>query len=381
MKKKIFVKSMSVFLAVLMILSVWTFVPGVYNMASCADECPHTTTEILYEEHILDGTCTLASVIADIERCTECHKTIRTFNQKLGKPDPNNHVNLIKVPAKADTCEEIGWAAYEYCLSCDYTTYKEINDITGHDYKTETTPATCSQAGKIVYTCKNDSSHTYTVDIPVTPHTDVSPEDGLCDMCGMNVCLHEESVLLNVQASSCVSEGYTGGKYCSVCGLLVEAGKILPILNHSFSEIPAEIKKATCHSDRVDTYKCKNCPEIKSVVYKNSHKQVPHTTVTVSVIEPSCDKNGYYAHFCTECSTNVEVDTYAPTGHVDENLDGKCDIFGCGGKVALPGGQQPPCDCMCHDESSIVQFFFKIVTFFCKLIKVGKECECGVLHY
>ncbi|MBO7319870.1 MAG: hypothetical protein J6V06_07635, partial [Clostridia bacterium] len=33
---------------------------------------------------------------------------------------------LVKVDAKAKTCTEIGWEAYEYCTACDYTTYVEI---------------------------------------------------------------------------------------------------------------------------------------------------------------------------------------------------------------------------------------------------------------
>ena len=39
--------------------------------------------------------------------------------------------NLIQVDAKAPTCTEIGWEAYEYCTACDYTTYVEIPAL-GH---------------------------------------------------------------------------------------------------------------------------------------------------------------------------------------------------------------------------------------------------------
>ena len=34
--------------------------------------------------------------------------------------------DLIQVDAKAPTCTEIGWEAYEYCTACDYTTYEEL---------------------------------------------------------------------------------------------------------------------------------------------------------------------------------------------------------------------------------------------------------------
>ncbi|MBR4880823.1 MAG: hypothetical protein IKU19_02755, partial [Clostridia bacterium] len=38
---------------------------------------------------------------------------------------------LTQVEAKAATCTENGWNAYEYCSKCDYTTYAEIS-ATGH---------------------------------------------------------------------------------------------------------------------------------------------------------------------------------------------------------------------------------------------------------
>ena len=34
--------------------------------------------------------------------------------------------DLIQVDAKAPTCTEIGWDAYEYCTACNYTTYEEL---------------------------------------------------------------------------------------------------------------------------------------------------------------------------------------------------------------------------------------------------------------
>ena len=40
---------------------------------------------------------------------------------------------LVQVDAKAPTCTEIGWDAYEYCTTCDYTTYVELPVITHTD--------------------------------------------------------------------------------------------------------------------------------------------------------------------------------------------------------------------------------------------------------
>ena len=44
------------------------------------------------------------------------------------------HENIIHVDAKAPTCTEIGWNAYEYCTACDFTTKVEIPvDPDAHD--------------------------------------------------------------------------------------------------------------------------------------------------------------------------------------------------------------------------------------------------------
>ena len=46
--------------------------------------------------------------------CAVCGK-------EYGEKDPNNHA-LVQHAAKAPTCTEIGWNAYEACSRCNYTT-------------------------------------------------------------------------------------------------------------------------------------------------------------------------------------------------------------------------------------------------------------------
>ena len=47
-------------------------------------------------------------------------------------PATNHNDTLVQVEAKAPTCTEIGWNAYEYCTACDYTTYTE-KEALDHD--------------------------------------------------------------------------------------------------------------------------------------------------------------------------------------------------------------------------------------------------------
>ena len=80
---------------------------------------------------------------------------------EYGEKDSNNHA-LEQHAAKAPTCTEIGWNAYETCSRCDYTTYAELPAL-NHDYQAVTVEPTCETDGYTVFTCSrcNDS---YTAD-------------------------------------------------------------------------------------------------------------------------------------------------------------------------------------------------------------------------
>ena len=80
---------------------------------------------------------------------------------EYGEKDPNNH-DLEQHAAKAPTCTEIGWDAYETCSRCDHTTYAELPAL-NHDYQAVTVEPTCETDGYTIFTCSrcNDS---YTAD-------------------------------------------------------------------------------------------------------------------------------------------------------------------------------------------------------------------------
>ena len=89
------------------------------------------------------------------ETCSRCDYTTYTELTAL------NH-DLVNHDAKAPTCTEIGWNAYETCSRCDYTTYAELPAL-NHDYQAVTVAPTCEADGYTVFTCSrcNDS---YTAD-------------------------------------------------------------------------------------------------------------------------------------------------------------------------------------------------------------------------
>ena len=70
--------------------------------------------------------------------------------------------DLVQHAAKAPTCTEIGWDAYETCSRCDYTTYVELPAL-NHDYQAVTVDPTCEADGYTVFTCSR-CKDSYTAD-------------------------------------------------------------------------------------------------------------------------------------------------------------------------------------------------------------------------
>ena len=70
---------------------------------------------------------------------------------KYGKRDTDNH-DRVHHEAKAATCTEKGWKAYDTCSRCDYTTYVEL-PILGHDYQAVIVDPTCETDGYTLFTC------------------------------------------------------------------------------------------------------------------------------------------------------------------------------------------------------------------------------------
>ena len=111
--------------------------------------------------------CTNYCREVDTAKCTGGKATCTTkavcevCDAEYGEKDPNNHA-LVHPHAKAPTCTEIGWDAYETCSRCDYTTRKELPAL-NHDYQAVTVEPTCETDGYTVFTCTR-CKDSYTAD-------------------------------------------------------------------------------------------------------------------------------------------------------------------------------------------------------------------------
>lgn len=131
----------------------WTPINGNGTHTRSCTRCPEVDTASCF-----GGTATCSAKAV----CEAC-------GGKYGEKDPNNH-DLVQHAAKAPTCTEIGWDAYETCSRCDHTTYTELPAL-NHDLEQHAAKApTCTEKGWSAYeTCSRCNYTTY-AELPALNH-------------------------------------------------------------------------------------------------------------------------------------------------------------------------------------------------------------------
>ena len=239
---------------------------------------------------------------------------------------------LVQVGAKAATCTETGWEAYEYCTACTYTTYVELPE-NGH------TP------------------------LEAVKENEVAPK---CDVTG----------------------SYDLVVYCDDCGAELDRDtKTVDALKHSFTKYEVT-EEAKCGVAGKEVAACDNgC----GATDEKAIEALKHDIVIDEAVAPKCGETGLtQGEHCTRCDYKVEQEIVPALEHKDADGDYKCDN-GCGHEFEKPAPEEPTpdtpdeptdevCDHLCH-KGGILGFLWKIVQFFSKLFKINPTCECGAAHY
>ena len=153
---------------------------------------------------------------------------------EYGEKDSNNHA-LEQHAAKAPTCTEIGWNAYEGCSRCDYTTYAELPALNHALVQHEAQAPTCTKIGWNAYeTCSRCDYTTY-AELPALNH---------------DLVQHE------AQAPTCTEIGWDAYKTCSRCDYTTYAE--LPALNHDYQAVTVA---PTCETDGYTIFTCSRCKD------------------------------------------------------------------------------------------------------------------------
>ena len=130
----------------------WSSAGNGTHIRSCMNYCSEVDTASCF-----GGTATCSAKAV----CEAC-------GGEYGEKNPNNH-DLVQHAAKAPTCTEIGWDAYDRCIRCGYTTRKELpaqHDLEQHAAQA----ATCTEKGWDAYETCSRCDHTTYTELPALNH-------------------------------------------------------------------------------------------------------------------------------------------------------------------------------------------------------------------
>ena len=294
---------------------------------------------------IRPGTCTtcggsyygghdLVQHAAKAPTCTEigwdAYDTCSRFgcNYTTRKELPALKHDLKQHAAKAPTCTEIGWDAYEACSRCDYTTRKELPALNHNLVQHAAKAPTCTEIGWDAYEACSRCDYTTYVELPaqhdLEHHAAKAPtctEIGwdaydTCSRCDYTTTYVELPALNHAleqhaaQAPTCTEIGWNAYETCSRCDYTTYAE--LPALNHALVQHDAQA--ATCTEIGWDAYKtCSRCNY-------TTYAELPalnHALVQHEAKAPTCTEKGWDAYeTCSRCDHT----TYAELPALNHDL-------------------------------------------------------------
>ena len=326
---------------------------------SSAGNGTHTRSCTNYCREVDTAKCTGGKATCSAKAvCVEC-------GGEYGEKDPNNH-DLVHFRAKAPTCTEIGWNAYETCSRCDHTTYAELpalnHDLEQHAAKAPTCTEkgwdayeTCSRCDYTTYaelpaqhdlrhhaakaptctgigwdayeTCSRCDYTTTYVELPALKHTleqheakaPTCTEKGwdayeTCSRCDHTTrtelpALNHDLEQHAAKAPTCTEIGWDAYETCSRFGCDYTTRKELPALNHDLEQ--HEAKAPTCTEKGWDAYEtCSRCDHTT----RTELPALNHDYQAVTV-EPTCETDGYTVFTCTRCKDSYTADPTDKLGH------------------------------------------------------------------
>ena len=237
--------------------------------------------------------------------------------------------DLEQHAAKAPTCTDIGWDAYEACKNCNYTTRTELPAL-NHDLKQHAAKApTCTEKGWDAYETCSRSGCNYTTrkELPALNHDLVyykakdptCTEPGCdayetCSRCDYTTYVERPALKHDlrqrvIKAPTCTQMGWAY-ETCSRCDYF--ATPLLPALNHDLEQHAAQAP--TCTEAGWDAYEtCKNCNY-------TTYQEIPalnHNLVRHDAQAPTCTEKGWDAYdTCSRCNYT----TYQEIPALNHNL-------------------------------------------------------------
>ena len=172
--------------------------------------------------------------------------------------------------AKAATCTDIGWEAYETCKNCNYSTYQEISALNHDLVHHEAKAPTCTDIGWNEYDTCTRCDYTTCKEIPALNH---------------------DLVYHDAKAPTCTEIGWNEYDTCTRCDYTTYTE--IPASGHDLKHHKA--RAATCIQKGWKAYDaCMNCSY-------STYVEIPalgHDYRKI-IVEPTCEENGYTQYICS----------------------------------------------------------------------------------
>ena len=210
--------------------------------------------------------------------CTEigwdAYDTCSRFgcNYTTRKELPALKHDLKQHAAKAPTCTEIGWDAYEACSRCDYTTRKELPALNHNLVQHAAKAPTCTEIGWDAYEACSRCDYTTYVELPAQHDLE-----------------HHAA-----QAPTCTEIGWNAYDTCKNCDY--NTYQVLPALKHYLVYYKA--KDPTCTEPGCDAYEtCSRCDYTTYV----ERPALKHDLRQRVIKAPTCTQMGWAYETCSRC--------------------------------------------------------------------------------
>ena len=266
---------------------------------SSAGNGTHTRSCTNYCREVDTAKCTGGKATCSAKAvCAVCGK-------EYGEKDPDNH-DLIPHEAKAPTCTDIGWDAFDTCKNCDYTDYQEIPALKHNLVYYKAKDPTCTEPGCDAYeTCSRCDYTTY-VERPALKHdlrqrvikaptcTQMGWAYETCSRCDYSATpllpvLNHDLKQHAAKAPTCTEKGWDAYDTCSRCDYTTYAE--LPALNHALVQHAA--KAPTCTEIGWDAYEA--CSRCDHTTYAEQ-PALNHALVNHDAKAPTCTEKGWDAY-------------------------------------------------------------------------------------
>ncbi len=213
--------------------------------------------------------------------------------------------DIKRMEAKASTCIEKGWDAYEYCTKCSYSTINELPlDPNSHTNVVEdaAVEATCTKTGL------TKGSHCAACNVVIVAQTDTP----------MKPHTAGTAVIENKVDSTCSAEGsYDEVVYCEVCHAEIsrETKPIVKKAHTPAAAVKENATEATCTDGGSydEVVYCEECgaeiSRVNKTVSAKGHKA--GTAVIENKVDSTCSAEGSYDEvvYCEVCHAELSRET------------------------------------------------------------------------